>query len=112
LFPCPGRYDQSFFGSNPNWRNYVLSTNIQLVATGTQDKHPKYGVYGAYMDHDNYYVAMIDTKVCATPGCIATDAVVNGTDQGWQNCKLSFGFNPTAANLLCPFGKTACFGKR
>ena len=78
----------------------MLSTKIQLVGAGKEDGHPKHGVYGTYVDHDNYYVAMIDTTVCAGPGCVATDAVVNGADQGWQNCTLPSGFNPTAANLL------------
>ena len=96
----PNRFDQTFFGANPSWQNYVLYTKVQLIATGSGDAHPRYGVYGAYVDHNNYFAAMIDITSCGTPGCLTTGAVVNGTNHGWQNCALPAGFNPSTANLL------------
>ncbi len=96
----PGQYDRQFFGANPNWQNYVIRTKVRMVRTGTGDAHPKYGVYGAYVDRNDYYVAMIDVTSCAAPGCVATDAVVNGADQGWENCPLPAGFDAAAPNTL------------
>ncbi len=94
----PNRFDRKFFGANPNWQEYVLSTRMQLVATGTGDAHPKYGVYGAYVDRNNYFIAMIDVTSCGSPGCVTTDAVVDGADRGWQNCTLPAGFNAASPN--------------
>jgi GH43 family beta-xylosidase len=96
----PRRYDQIFFGANPNLLDYVLSTDVQLVLTGKDDPAPKYGVYGAYVDHRNFYVAMLDVTVCPAPGCLATDAFADGVDQGWKNCPLPQGFDPAKPNHL------------
>ena len=96
----PNRFDRTFFGANPNWQDYVLYTKLKLIATGTGDPHPGFGVYGAYVDHENYFVAMIDVTSCGNPGCLATDAVVEGTNQGWQNCPLPAGFDAKKANTL------------
>ena len=96
----PNHFDRMFFGANPNWQNYVLSTNLQMISAGSGDPHPKYGVYGAYVDRNNYFVAMVDVTSCGRPGCVATDAVVNGVNQSWQNCPLPAGFRPAAVNFM------------
>ncbi len=96
----PDHFDRIFFGANPNWQDYVLYTKIKRVATGTGNSHPRYGVYGAYVDHKNYFVAMIDVTSCGSPGCVTTDAVIEGADKGWQNCALPADFDAQAANTL------------
>ena len=96
----PRRYDQSFFGSNPNLENYVLSTDVQLLETGRDDPAPKFGIYGAYVDHNNFFLAMFDVSACAAPGCLATDAYTDGIDRGWKNCPLPAGFDAKTVNKL------------
>ena len=96
----PKRYDQIFYGANPNLENYVLTTDVQLIQTGSGDPAPKFGVYGAYVDHRNFYLAMFDVTACGAPGCLATDAFVDGVDQGWKNCPLPQGFDARTPNHL------------
>ncbi len=91
--------NQNFFGSNPNLENYVVTTQVQWVASGTTQVGPKYGIYAAYVDHNNYYTAMIDLYSCAAPGCLVTDALVAGVDKP-ATCPLPASFVATAANTL------------
>ena len=96
----PNRFDRTFFGANPNWQDYVLYTRVRLIETGTGDPHPKFGVYGAYVDRENYFIAMIDVTSCGRPGCLATDGVVAGVNRGWQNCPLPAGLEGRKENTL------------
>jgi GH43 family beta-xylosidase len=95
-----GQLDRKFFGANPSWQDYVLYTRVKLVETGTGDPHPGYGVFGAYVDHQNYFTAIIDVTSCGSPGCVRTDAVVDGADKGSQTCALPTNFIPTVPNTL------------
>ncbi len=94
------RFDSNFFGANPNWQNYILRTDVKWIATGKKDPHPKYGVYGAYVDHENYFVAMIDITSCGSPGCLTTAGVVEGAASKWENCPLPASFHPATASTL------------
>ena len=96
----PRRYDQIFFESNPNLENYVVSTDVQLLGLGTDDPAPRYGVYGAYVDHNNFFLAMFDISVCPSPGCLTTDAMTDGADRGWKSCPLPAGFDARSVNDL------------
>ena len=95
----PGRYDQEFAGANPNYQTYTVTTNVQLLKTGTGDPYPKYGIYAAYVDHNNYVAGMLDVTVCTAPGCLAVQSVVNG-QSNWKNCTLPAGFNGANVNNL------------
>jgi GH43 family beta-xylosidase len=96
----PKRLDQIFYGSNPNLENYVLSADVQMVESGQDDAAAKYGLYGAYVDHRNFYMVMFDVHSCAAPGCLTTYAVVNGSDKGWKSCPLAKNFDPKVPNHL------------
>lgn len=83
----------AFYYANPNWQTYTVFTNFQLGSTDNAAPHPKAGIYGAYVDRNNYYLAMIDpicggTRSNPTP-CAATQVVQGGQSQGWNNCALS-----------------------
>ena len=92
--------DQKFLGANPNWQDYLVSTRVQLQATGTGDPHPAYGIYAAYVDHANYFTAILDVTTCARPGCLVTQAVVAGADKGAMSCPLPADFDPEKPNEL------------
>lgn len=106
----PKTFDQIFSGGNPNWQNYVVMADIRLVQTGAGDPYPKYGIYGAYVDHNNYYMAMIDVTACKSPGCLTTFAKVGGESQGWKNCPLPARFNARAAHQLAIEATNGTFG--
>lgn len=87
---------QQIFRGNPNYENYTVQTDAQWVQTGTTSAYPKYGIYAAYIDHNNYVVAFLDRQY----GVYATYAVVGGTAQGWQNANLPAGFNPALYHTI------------
>lgn len=95
-----GVLDQSFFGANPNWLDYIVYTRVQMEEMGVGDAHAKSGLYGAYVDHDNWFAAMIDVASCGAQGCLTTGGRVTGVDQPWQNCPLPGGFDAKAKNTL------------
>lgn len=95
-----GRLDQSFFGANPNWLEYIVFTKVQMLETGTGGGHPRFGVYAAYVDHRNWFAAMLDVTSCGGPGCLTTGGQAAGLQQPWLNCPLPAGFQARAVNML------------
>ena len=93
-----GVVDQMFFVANPNWQDDVVSTKVQM--TGAGGTHAAFGVYGAYVDHENYFSAVIDVSGCPKPGCLVTDAVVKGVDKGALSCALPAEFETGKVNEL------------
>jgi GH43 family beta-xylosidase len=98
-------YHQAFMAGNPNLQRYLVSVNLQWVSTGDSsvDRYQKYGVYAAYVDHNNYFWAWIDKN----GGVVATQAQVAGVsatdlagNTGWQNCPIPGGFNYNRPNQL------------
>lgn len=87
---------QTFSAWNPNREDYTVNVDVQWLQTGTTAAYPKYGIYAAYSDVNNYVSVWFDrnTKVVGSFG------VVNGTAQAWGNCSLPSGFNPAVYNNL------------
>jgi hypothetical protein len=85
-----------FSGWNPNFENYTLTASLQWVKTGTTSPAPKYGVYAAYSDANNYVSVWIDLR----NGVVMSDGVVNRVAQRRENCPLPSGFAPSNANTL------------
>lgn len=93
-------FDRQFFHANPNWLDYVVYTDVRWLETGTGDSHPKFGVYAAYVDKNNWLAAMIDVTSCGAAGCITTGGKSNGALIPWKNCSLPPGFEKSATNAL------------
>ena len=74
----------------------VVRVDARWVQTGTTEPYPKYGLYAAYSDHNNYVVAYIDR----INNVYATNAVISGTAQGWQNTSLPAGFDPAQYHTI------------
>jgi hypothetical protein len=74
----------------------TVSVSGQAVQAGTTSSFPKYGVYAAYRDENNYVQGWIDP----TSGNYVTHAVVGGTDLGWVNNALPGGFNAHAQHTI------------
>lgn len=83
---------QIFFGDIKS--SYKLVTNVKWLGQGKAE-FPKYGVYAAYKDKDNFVTMFLDKKYKA----LATNARVNGMDLAWQNADLS-GVDFNQANEL------------
>lgn len=97
----PHIFDRQFSQVNPNWLSYTVYTQVQLLQTGTGDPHPKYGVYAAYVDSNNWIVAMFDVTSCGANGCVALGVRTSQTGTtNWYNGTLPAGFNPSAYNTL------------
>ena len=91
---------QSFFASNPNWTEYIVSTSVQLREAGKQSPRSRFGVYGAYVDHQNWFAAMIDLTSCGAAPCVMTGGTAAGVTQAWLSCPLAAAFDPRAVNAL------------
>ena len=89
-------WHQIFSGWNPNYHNYSLNADLQWVQTGTTSSSPKYGVYAAYIDANNYYTIWIDIQ----NSVVATFGEAAGNTYGWANCPLPSGFVPGNFNRL------------
>jgi GH43 family beta-xylosidase len=87
---------RSLFRGNPNLEDYTVSADVQWVQTGTTASHPRYGIYACYNDADNQVTALIDRGAML----LATDGIVVGADQGWQNTPLAPGFDPALPHHL------------
>lgn len=69
--------------------NQTVSVRAQGIKPGTTASWPKYGVYAAYRNQDNYVQGWIDP----TSDNFVTHARVSGVDLGWVNNPLPGGFN-------------------
>jgi len=87
----------SLYRGNPAVTSYTVSADAQLVATGTTEPYPKYGLYAGYHDEGNYVQAWIDPGPCR---CFVTHGVVGNADQGYHNFPLPGGFTPSAYNTI------------
>ena len=96
----PSRIDQAFYGANPNWEDYVVYTRAQLTEAGQGQTPASFGVYGAYVDHANWFAATIDVSSCGVPGCVRTEASTQGVAQPSLACPLPNDFDSKAANIL------------
>ncbi len=85
-----------FRASNPNYETYRVTVDTTWTGTGTTSGFPKYGIYASYDDRNNHVEVFIDRK----NNVLATHAVVQGTEQPWQNANLPAGFDPTVAHRL------------
>lgn len=81
--PGGGEDWKHIFRGDPRLERYTVSADVQWVETGVGTQFPKYGIYAAYADQNNYVVAFLDR----TYG-LATHAVVGGVSQGWENKAL------------------------
>ncbi|WP_224365724.1 glycoside hydrolase family 43 protein [Hyalangium versicolor] len=86
----------SLFRGNPNFETVAASANVRWIATGTTAAYPKFGIFGAYKDQNNYIAVFLDKKY----GVLATHAMIGGVDKGWQNSALPAGFSWTVAHNL------------
>jgi GH43 family beta-xylosidase len=94
-----------FRASNPNYEKYTVTADTRWLATGTTSAYPKYGVYACYDDRNNHVEVFIDRKYMV----LATHAVVQGTEQAWQNAALPAGFDPTQYHRLTVVKSGATF---
>jgi GH43 family beta-xylosidase len=97
-------FDHDFFYSNPNFQNYIVYTNVTTTSHGAPGNYPKYGVYAAYVDHLNYFEALIDTTVC-DGGCVTTAGISSSsssrvTSPTFLNCPLPANFVMGGTNSL------------
>lgn len=79
-----------FGTSYPNWAHtfrdnvnndyYTVVADMKLIYNSSYT-YPKYGIYAAYKDSNNYVAAFLDGKY----NCLSTYAVVNGVSQSWQS---------------------------
>jgi GH43 family beta-xylosidase len=67
--------------------NYTLQANLKWVKTGTVSTSPKYGIYAAYKDSNNYVAAFLDKKNLL----FTSFAIVDGIAQSWQNSMIGEG---------------------
>jgi GH43 family beta-xylosidase len=94
----PG-WDRIFFSSNPNFQDYVVFTKLSLLEAGPDGTPARFGVYAAYVDHRNYFLATIDTQ-CGNGPCLETEGAAAGRPLGRQTCPLSTDFQPSDSNTL------------
>lgn len=91
-----GAWDQIFSPWNSNPTNFTAHVELQLVTQGTTQSFPKYGFYCSYDDTNNHAELFIDPVYKV----LASHAVVNGADQGWQNANLPANFVSTQWHSL------------
>jgi GH43 family beta-xylosidase len=96
----PDRLDRTFFASNPNFQNYVVYAKTKLAERGHAGSPSRFGIIGAYVDHANYFLAMIEPQGCGNLSCLSTQAFVQGKEAGWLRCTLPVGFDPNSLNTL------------
>jgi hypothetical protein len=75
------------FRSGTGTANYTVTANARWTANGSS-AFPKYGIYAAYKDSQNYVAVFLDKQYSV----MATHAMINGVDQGWQNTPLTIDF--------------------
>jgi GH43 family beta-xylosidase len=92
--------DRSFYASNPNFQNYVVYTQFRLIEKGSGATTARFGVIGAYVDRDNYFMAMVQPEGCGANGCLVTQAWVGGNPDAPRSCPLPDGFSPDQRNVL------------
>lgn len=88
-------------GWNSIFRGYLIgdsifSVDVQAVKEGATATYPKYGIYAAYRNVDNYVQGWIDPG----SGVFATHAVVGGSDLGWNTVALPGGFDASQYHEL------------
>lgn len=66
-------------------KNYEVKAKVRWVETGTTASYPKYGISPAYKDSNNIVSVWLDKN----NSVLATNAVIGGINQGWQNSSLS-----------------------
>lgn len=91
-----GSWDQIFSPWNPDPTNVTAHVEVQMVTQGTTRSFPKYGFYCTYDDSNNHAELLIDPVYKV----LASHAVVNGSDQAWQNVTVPTGFVPTQWHSL------------
>jgi GH43 family beta-xylosidase len=96
----PNQLDRIFFASNPDFQSYVIYARAKLTNRGSPDIPSRYGVIGAYVDHANYFLAMIEPRGCGNFSCLSTQAFIQGKEAGWLRCNLPAGFDPNEINTL------------
>lgn len=89
-------WQRIFSRTNPNLADYTLAVDVQLIETGTTSQFPKYGVYAAYSDTNNYVSVWLDARNVVA----ATYGLINGSERDWANCPLPAGFDPAAFHTL------------
>lgn len=92
--------DKSFYLSNPNFQNYVLYARMKLVEKGSDASAVKFGVFGAYVDHNNYFLATIEPKGCGASDCLVTQAQLAGQPAEPRSCALPESFSADRVNTL------------
>jgi GH43 family beta-xylosidase/uncharacterized protein YjdB len=66
--------------------NYTLKADMRWLGSGTTDAWPKYGMYAAYKDDNNWVMYYMDVN--APSPRICTHAKVNGQYFDWQNSEF------------------------
>jgi GH43 family beta-xylosidase len=91
--------DKSFYTANPNFQNYVVYTHLKLLEKGS-DTAATFGIIGAYVDHNDYFLAMVEPQGCGANGCLVTQGWVAGQAGEPLSCPLPEGFSPHHTNVL------------
>ena len=94
------RFDQAFSGTNPNWIDRGITARMRLLETGTGGPHARYGLYAAYVDHENWLAAMVDLASCAPGACLATGGMAGGQPLAWMTCTLPATFHAASENTM------------
>lgn len=76
--------------------NYAISSDVKYNLWGMMSNFPKHGLFAAYIDDNNFVSAFIDRQY----NVMATNAVVNGEAQGWQNTALPKNFDHSVYHNL------------
>jgi GH43 family beta-xylosidase len=84
------------FRGDVSLSNYTVQADVKWVETGTVSAYPKYGIYAAYKDSNNYVVAFLDKKHLV----FTSSAVVDGVAQTWQNSRLPGSFKYENFNTM------------
>ncbi len=90
-------WNSLYRGAGLRTADYTLSASVRRVAAGTTSAFPKYGVYGCYVNDQNYVQAWIDP----VSNQFVSHVLVGGTDLGWSGTKaLPAGFNPSTNHTI------------
>jgi GH43 family beta-xylosidase len=80
---------QHLFRGNVSTTNATVSADAKWLASGSGGGSvPKYGIYAAYQDSNNFVAVFLDRKARV----MATYGVVNGVAQPWQNTNARIDF--------------------
>lgn len=92
-----------YTGADNRFTDYAASVTATATLLGNEvggdnaSAHPKYGIYGCYLDRNNYIQGWVDP----TNNAFVTNVHVGGTDYGFYNpVPLPSGFNPHAPHTI------------